>query len=181
MKLLIPFLLSAILGFSAACAEKDSRLFELRIYYAAPGKLDNLQARFRDHTTKLFEKHGIENIGYWLPLTNSEDKLIYLVAFPGREAREKSWKVFGADPAWQGIVKATEQEGRIVSKIESILLQPTDFSPMVKPDRASAPRLFELRTYKAASGKLEDLLARFRNHTVKLFAKHGMTQLGYWV
>ena len=73
----------------------------MRIYYAAPGKLDALNTRFRDHTCKLFEKHGMVNIGYWLPMTNTENKLVYLLAYPSREAREKSWKEFMADPDWQ--------------------------------------------------------------------------------
>jgi hypothetical protein len=78
-------------------------------------------------------------------------------------------------------VKSSEKDGKLVNKADSILMEATDFSPAIKPDRAASPRLFELRTYKAAEGKLDALLARFRNHTVKLFAKHGMTQLGYWV
>ena len=72
-------------------AQTEARFFEMRTYYAAPGKLDDLLARFRDHTAKLFEKHGIVNVGYWLPLTNSENKLVYLLAYPSREAREQSW------------------------------------------------------------------------------------------
>src|SRR6266404_6079955 len=91
---------------------QESRFFEMRIYYAAPGKLDDLLARFRNHTTALFEKHGIENIGYWLPLTNSENKLVYLLAYPSREARETSWKEFGSDPSWQQVAKESEMNGK---------------------------------------------------------------------
>ncbi len=76
-----------------------------RAYYAAPGKLDALKTRFRDHTCKLFEKHGMVNIGYWLPVTNSENKLVYLLAYPSRDAREKSWQEFMADPDWQTAAK----------------------------------------------------------------------------
>jgi hypothetical protein len=166
---------------NAAAAEKEGRLFEMRTYYAAPGKLDDLLARFRNHTVKLFEKHGMVNIGYWLPLTNSESKLVYILAFESREAREKSWKAFSADPEWQQAAKASEKNGRLVAKAESVLLAPTDFSPAVVPGAAGTPRLYELRTYKAAPGKLNALLARFRDHTTGLFRQHGMTQLGYWV
>src|SRR5947207_14501479 len=88
---------------------QEGRFFEMRIYYAAPGKLEDLLARFRDHTTALFEKHGITNTGYWLPLTNSENKLVYLLSYPSREDREKSWKEFGADPEWQRIAKESEK------------------------------------------------------------------------
>jgi hypothetical protein len=162
-------------------AEKETRFFELRTYYANPGKLDDLLARFRSHTTALFEKHGMVNLGYWVPLTNTDNKLLYLLGFPSREAREKSWKEFGADPAWQAVVKETESKGRLVAKAESVLLAPTDFSPLVTPQKPATARVYELRTYQAAPGKLDDLLARFRNHTVSLFAKHGISQYGYWV
>jgi hypothetical protein len=99
MKSIVCLTVLAAACLSGLAADKETRFFELRTYYAAPGKLDALQARFRDHTVKLFEKHGMENIGYWLPLTNTENKLVYLLAFPSREAREKSWKEFSADPA----------------------------------------------------------------------------------
>src|SRR5258708_14465953 len=94
-------------------AEPDSRCFELRTYYAAPGKLDDLHARFRDHTTKLFEKHGITNIGYWVPLENPDNKLFYVLAYPSREARETSWKDFAADPDWQAVRNTCEQYGKL--------------------------------------------------------------------
>jgi hypothetical protein len=163
-----------------AAAEKDTRVYELRVYYAAPHKLDALHARFRDHTCKLFTKHGITNVGYWVPLDNPERKLIYLVAFPSAAAREKSWKAFGADPAWKKAFRESEKDGKLVTKIESRLLTTTDYSPRVKPAKADK-RVFELRTYTATKGNLGNLNARFRNHTLKLFARHGMTNIGYWV
>ena len=83
---------------TATAAEQDPRCFEMRVYYAPPGKLDALNARFRDHTLRLFEKHGIANIGYWMPIDNKDNKLTYLLAYPSREARDKSWKAFQADP-----------------------------------------------------------------------------------
>src|SRR4051812_16087847 len=79
----------------------DSKVYEMRIYYAAEGKLDDLNARFRNHTLRLFQNHGIENVGYWVPIDNKENKLAYLLAYPSREAREKSWKEFFADPDWK--------------------------------------------------------------------------------
>ena len=158
----------------------DTRYFELRTYYAAPGKLDELHARFREHTCKLFEKHGMVNFGYWVPLDNPEQKLIYLLGYPSREARDNSWKTFGADPEWQAAHKASEVNGKLVARADSIYLKATDYSPRIQPSKADGTRVFELRTYKAAAGKLENLNARFRDHTMKLFAKHGMTNLGYW-
>ncbi|HLH52300.1 MAG TPA: NIPSNAP family protein [Verrucomicrobiae bacterium] len=179
---IILFLWMSVAAFSTTFAVgAESRFFEMRTYYAAPGKLDDLLARFRDHTMALFERHGITNIGYWLPETNSENALIYLLAYPSREAREKSWKEFGADPEWQSVAKASERNGRLVSKVESVYLEPTDFSPAVVPGASGPPRLYELRRYHASPGKLDELLARFRNHTAALFTKHGMSQFGYWV
>ena len=178
------FILAAasVLSFATAfAAEQETRFFEMRTYHAAPGKLDDLLARFRDHTLKIFERHGMINVGYWLPETNSENKLIYLLAFPDRQARDTSWKEFSADPEWQAVAKESERNGRLVSKVDSIFLQPTDFCPPVKPQASGTPHLFELRTYHASAGKLNDLLARFKNHTMSLFERHGMSQFGYWV
>lgn len=159
----------------------DTRVFEMRTYYAAPDKLDALQARFRDHTCKLFEKHGIANIGYWVPLENPENKLIYLLAYPSREAREKAWKDFFADPDWQAAYKASEVNGKLVAKVDQLFLEATDYSPLPKPSAGKANRVFELRTYTASPGNLGHLNARFRDHTLKLFEKHRMTNVGYWV
>jgi hypothetical protein len=161
-------------------AAKDTRVYEMRTYYAPSGRLDDIVARFRNHTVKLFEKHGITNIGYWVPIDNPENKLVYIIACPSREARDESFKKFGADPEWKEVVKKTEANGRIVTKIESVFLTATDYSPAIKPS-ASGDRVFELRTYTAAPGRLDNLNARFRNHTLKLFEKHGMTNIGYWV
>jgi hypothetical protein len=170
----------AMIGAAATSADKDARIYELRTYYAHPDKLDALHARFRDHTVKLFETHGMTNIGYWTPIDNPEHKLIYLLAFPDRDSREKSWKAFGADPAWNKVKQESEANGPLVTKIESRLLVATDYSPAVKPAK-SGERVFELRTYTASPGNLDRLNARFRDHTLKLFEKHGMTNIGYWV
>lgn len=168
---------------AAGAAEKDSRVYEMRVYYAAEGKLDALHARFRDHTTKLFEKHGMMNIGYWVPLENPDRKLIYFLAYPSLETREKSWKAFLADPEWKAAQKASEVNGRLVTKVEPLFLSATDYSPEVKPSgktSANGP-VFELRTYTTTKGNLDHLNARFRDHTCKLFEKHGMTNVAYWV
>jgi len=180
--LLLPFLAAVFVCVCtlATLGASDSRVYETRIYYAAPGKLDALHARFRDHTMKLFEKHGIVNVGYWVPIENTENKLIYILSYPSREAREKSWKEFMADTDWQKAYKASEVSGKLVSKVESFFMTPTDYSPEIKSPENKAPRVFELRTYTATPGKLDNLNARFRDHTLKLFQKHGMTNVGYW-
>jgi uncharacterized protein YbaA (DUF1428 family) len=179
LPLTISFTLMVANGFAA---DKETRFFELRTYHAAPGKLDALNTRFREHTLKLFEKHDITSIGYWIPVENTNNVLIYVLAYPSREARETSWKEFGADPEWQAVQKASEIfNGPLVNKVESVYMTATDFSPVIEPSPTGKPLLFELRTYHAAPGKLDDLLARFREHTTVLFKKHGMGQFGYWL
>ena len=160
--------------------DKETRLYEMRVYYAAPGKLDALNARFRDHTMKLFEKHGMTNVGYWTPIENKEEKLVYILAFPDKSARDKSFKAFGADPDWQKARAASEVDGKLVSKIVSTFMNQTDYSPTPKPSTSKGDRVFELRTYVASPKNLDHLNARFRDHTLKLFEKHGMENIGYW-
>ena len=161
-------------------AEKDTRVFELRTYTAAPGKLNDLHARFRDHTMKIFETHGMVNIGYWVPQDNSDNQLVYLLAHSSRDAARKSWTGFGADPDWKKAQKESEANGKLVAKVETVFLDATDYSPAIKPATGKESRLFELRTYTASAGNLDALNARFRDHTVALFTRHGISQLGYW-
>ncbi len=159
----------------------DTRLFEMRTYYAMPGKLDALNARFRNHTVKLFAKHGMTNIGYWVPVDNTDNKLVYLLAFPSREARDKAFAEFGADPEWQTAAKESEKDGKLVDHIESLFLSPADYVPATRPSKAAKPRLFELRVYTAAEGRLDALQARFKEHTLALFRKHRMGLFGFWM
>lgn len=163
----------------AHAADKDNRVYEVRTYYAAEGKLDALHARFRNHTVKLFEKHGMTNIGYWVPIENPDRILLYILAYPSREAAAESWKAFSADPVWQKAKQESEVDGKLVTKADSKFYQAVDYSPAVKPS-ATGDRVFELRTYTTTPGNLDALNARFRDHTVKLFEKHGMTNIGYW-
>src|SRR5438034_248614 len=101
---------------------KDTRCYEMRIYYAAPGKLDDLNARFRNHTCKIFEKHGMVNVGYWVPMDNPDNKLIYLLAHKSREAAKQSWADFGKDPDWITARNESEKNGKLVNKVESKFL-----------------------------------------------------------
>lgn len=163
---------------------EDTKVYELRIYVTAPGKLDALLARFRDHTCKLFEKHGMENIGYWVPLDadkGAANTLIYVIAHRSREAAKASWAAFQKDPAWQAAREASEKAGRILAQPpESIFMKATDYSPLIRPGTGAGPRVFELRDYTTPEGKVAALHARFRDHTCKLFEKHGMTNIAYW-
>jgi hypothetical protein len=165
-------------------AAEDTRAFELRIYTTNEGKLPDLLKRFREHTCKLFEKHGMENIGYWVPVEEADgasNNLIYIIAHKSREAAKASFAAFGSDPEWKTAAKASEANGKIVAKIESIFMTATDYSNAIRPGVGDKERVFEMRTYTTNEGKLDALHARFRDHTMKLFTKHGMTHIGYWV
>lgn len=120
--------------FSATAGDKaaPAKVYELRTYKTNPGKLAALHARFRDHTCKLFEKHGIELVGFWTPSEGDDaaDTLIYIVAFPSVEAQKQAWKAFGDDPDWKKAKADSEKDGTIVSKVESKNLTPTDYSPL---------------------------------------------------
>ncbi len=111
---------------------QSSRVFELRTYTAEDGKLDALHARFRNHTLKLFEKHGMKNIGYWKPADEplSKNTLIYVLAHSSREAAKKSWDGFRNDPAWKKVQAESEANGKLVKKVESVYMEPTDYSPL---------------------------------------------------
>lgn len=172
-------LIISIMTATAADTAKDSRVYERRTYHCNPGKLEDLHKRFRDHTLALFKKHNIESIGYWVPADAKEEKLVFILAYPSRDAREASWKAFLDDPAWKKAYEDSHKNGALVKTVESIFMQPTDYSPLPKAD-PSGNRVFEFRTYTAAPGKLDALNARFRNHTVKLFEKHGMKNIAYW-
>ncbi len=166
---------------TGAKPKPDSKLYEVRIYYPTPGKSAEIVDRFRQYTTKLFEKHGMENIGYWTPTDTSRKELIYMLAFPNRAARDASWKAFGSDPEWKAVVAKTEANGKIIDHIDQIFMVESDISPKISTGKKSPERTFELRTYTATPGKLPNLISRFRDHTIDLFSKHGMTHVGYWI
>jgi len=108
---------------------KDGRVFELRTYYCHPGRLEALNKRFRDHTNKLFVKHGMQLVGYWIPI-DKPDILTYVLAYPSRAAAAKSWADFRADPDWNAARTASEADGPIVLKVDSVYMSPTDYSPV---------------------------------------------------
>jgi hypothetical protein len=111
----------------------DSRAFELRTYTAAPGKLEALHARFRDHTNALFTRHGMTIVGFWVPSDKdkgADNTLVYILAFPSRAARDKAWDEFRKDPEWIAVRDASEKDGKLTDKIDSVMLTATDYSPL---------------------------------------------------
>ena len=135
-----PALLAAFalipLAMSAAAApprlDPRSATYELRTYYPAPGKAAALNARFRDHTLKLFKKHGMTNVAYFNEQATPEapeGRLVYMLAYPDRAARDADWKAFSADPEWRAVVAASEAQGKLVTKVDSVFMNMTDYSP----------------------------------------------------
>ena len=130
----------------AADDAKPNRLFELRTYTTNDGKMADLHKRFREHTNQLFEKHGMTLVGYWTPTEgpDAENTLVYVLAYPDREAREKSWKAFMADPEWQAAYKASHVNGPLVKKVESKFLDAdrllaAEMMRQLAPPPASSP------------------------------------------
>lgn len=122
----------------SAALDPQTAVYELRIYYPAPGKLEALNARFRNHTLELFEKHGMRNVAYWneQPTKDApEGRVIYVLAYPSREAREADWKAFVTDPAWRAVVAASEANGKLVAKVDSVFMTMADYSPPIALQR----------------------------------------------
>lgn len=126
----LSFAAGALLTRQLSVHAQDSRVFELRVYHTASGRLPALESRFRDHTIAIFNKHHITSIGYWVPQDSpqKDNTLIYMISHPSREAAKKNWMEFVADPEWQQVAKASEADGKIVEKIDSTYMDPTDFS-----------------------------------------------------
>jgi hypothetical protein len=114
--------------------QTSTTVYELRVYHTYEGKLDDLLRRFREHTTRLFEKHGIRNVGYWTPVDEplKGKTLVYILAHPNQDAAAANWKAFRDDPEWQSVRDKSEANGKLVEKIESTFLVLTDFSPPLK-------------------------------------------------
>jgi hypothetical protein len=138
VSLTVAFSLTALAAYfagqSVAQEKNVSRVYELRTYTTEPGRLPALNKRFREHTLKLFEKHGMRNEMYWTPTDPelAENTLIYVISHESRDAAKKSWAAFQADPEWQKVKAASEADGKILTKVTSVYMTPTDYSPNVK-------------------------------------------------
>lgn len=175
----------------SAADEKAGKLYELRIYRTNPGKLPDLHARFRDHTMRLFEKHGMENIIYWTVSEGArgeedfqDNLLVYIIAHKDQASRDASWEAFINDPEWKRVAAKSEENGKILAEPpRSILMRETDFSPAdEEPNKDSdAPvRLFELRQYNVGAEALPSTVDRFASGEKDLFTKHGMETVKFW-
>ena len=176
----LPLLALALPSARAEDKPKESRLFELRVYTANEGKLDAIHKRTKDAGLKLLEKHGMTVLGVWSPVDLKDARFFLLLAHKDRAARDASFKAFATDPDWVKVRDESEKDGKLVAKAEEMFLTATDYSPTIKVGDHDAGRVFELRTYTATEGHLDNLNARFRDHTLKLFEKHGMANWVYW-
>ena len=130
--LLMSGFMAGALFTSSVSAAQAPRVFELRTYTAPEGKLGELHTRFRDHTLRIFERHGMTNVVYLKPLDTplADNTLVYLLAHPSREAAKSNWAAFAADPEWKKVASESQVNGRIVSEVKSVFFEPADYSPM---------------------------------------------------
>ena len=114
--------------------QASTTVYELRVYHTFEGKLDDLLRRFREHTMRLFEKHGIRNVAYWTPADEPlrDRTLFYIPAHPSREAATTNWNAFREDPEWRAVQKTSEANGKPVERVDSTFLSLTDFSPQLR-------------------------------------------------
>ena len=182
--------------FASACASVGNMmgepqqpaigLYEMRIYTAAPGKMAALDARFRDHTIGLFQKHGMTPVGFFhvyaAPGAPADDRLFYIMGYKDRAARDAAWSAFAQDPEWQKVYADSQKDGSLTAPggIQNIFLSPAEYSPKLNLTPSPVARHFEYRTYTANPGKLENIHARFRDHTTRIFSRIGMTNYLYW-
>jgi predicted nuclease of predicted toxin-antitoxin system len=180
--LLIVAMTLASIGLKAEKTNENTRVYELRVYHCNEGKREALIARFQNHTTRIFENHGMENVAYWLPTSpDMKNDLIYMLSYPSMEARDASWKAFMADPEWQKVWAESKKDGDIVATVDSKFLKlETELTKKLKLTAKSPERIFELRSYYCLPGRYSNIVARFRDHTREIFESHGMENIAYW-
>lgn len=184
-KLIFFFLFFASFNLSA------QKYYEMRTYACFPDKRPDLIERFRNHTLRLFEKHGIGNVAYFIPADASQNSLTFILEYPSKESRDKLWNEFVNDPEWKAAAAKSEENGKLVAKVDQIFMQIVpELTKSINYGKNSSvsdlgggpgnDKVFELRIYTCLPDRLEALKARFRDHTRALFEKHGMENIVYW-
>jgi NIPSNAP len=163
---------------TSRAAEKETRVIELRVYTPNAGKQAAVNELIAKSGAKYMAKHNIELLGAWVPADANDERVLTLVAHKDQASAEKNWAAFRDDAGWKDDLAASSKDGRAVGSIATFYLNATDYSPMLKPANVGG-RIFELRTYITTPNHLPNLNARFRDHTLKLFEKHGMTNIVY--
>ena len=161
----------------------EGPLYELRIYQASEGRFQHLIKRFREHTDRIFKKHGLKALGYWIPTDGSvkkRRKFVYLLQHPSRYEAYRNWTNFFNDKEWERVMDKPEFQGLLSEKPTSIFLSLNDYSVAARNDIEKPGGSFELCTDVVNPGKLPMLNARFRKHTTSLFNQHGIQNVSYW-
>lgn len=177
LRSLFTLLVVTLAGF--AVHAEDKRVFELRVYTVNPGKQDAANKLIASTGMKYMSKHNIELLGAWVPADASDERIFTLIAHADKAAADKNLAAFQADEGWKAELAEASKDGRAVADIARFFLNATDYSAILKPANVGN-RIFELRTYIATPNNLGHLNSRFRDHTVKLFEKHGMTNIAYF-
>ncbi len=182
MKKLLPFIFLFCLSLSAFAQQNSdmkSTYFEIRKYYANEGKLQDLINRFQNHTLKLFEKAGMENIAYFLPVDNTDNSMTYILGYPDEASRDKMWQSFMNDPEWKKAYEASHVNGPLVKSVEQTFMV---LAPHLNDTPKPMPSgVIQMRTYHLFEGKVPNIQARFRDHTQALFAKQDLRNYPYWM
>ncbi len=172
-------LLAITLPTMSTSAAKEDTVYELRVYFAEPGKQSDILRLIETSGMKFAEKHQIKFEAAWVPVDPQDQRVITLVSHSDKASADKNWSGFQADTEWQQAQKKAIANGKIVNRLERFFLSTTDYSPMLTHE-TKGERVFELRSYLATDGNLDALNSRFRDHTLKLFEKHGITNVAYW-
>ena len=151
-------------------------LHEMRIYDAMPGKMGDLNSRFANHTIGFFKDHGIGIVGFWTEVIGISNRLTYMLSFDSMADREKKWAAFQANEGWHQARAESEKDGVLVASVQNSFLRLTPYSPEPKVSTT----LQELLISNAMPGKLSALHDQFANHTIGMFKKHGIENIGYW-
>ena len=160
----------------------EGPVYELRIYAANEHRFAHLIKRFREHTDRIFKKHSLQTIGYWIPTEGPPKKrrrFIYILKHDSRYDAYRNWNMFSNDREWQAVLDQPEFKGLLAEKPISIFMTANDYSSIMR-DNPRKAGTYELRTYTANPGKLTLLNARFSKHTTRLFEKHDIHNVGYW-
>ncbi|MDA7933374.1 NIPSNAP family protein [Akkermansiaceae bacterium] len=161
----------------------EGPVYELRIYSANEDRLEHLKKRFREHTDRIFKKHGLEAIGYWVPTEGPAKKrrrFIYILKHRSRYAAYENWIKFNNDREWAAVLDQPQFQGLLAEKPTSLFMNETEYSTRVRNAIDKPGGVFELRTYVTKPDKLTALNQRFKKHTAQIFNRHGMNNIGYW-
>jgi len=165
---------------TSLAADRDTRLYELMVYSSSEGKQSEVVSLIATSGVKYMVMHQIRLEAAWIPVDPKDDRVITLVSHQNKSASDASWTAFQKDSGWQSELEKSSKNGRAVKSIERVFLTTNDYGPTFQQSQVGN-RVFELRTYAATLGNLPALNDRFRNHTLQLFSKHGMTNIVYWL